>query len=330
MYINKCIAMAKTFILSDESINDRGYRILTSGIDLSRFKKNPVMLWMHRRDDGWDFSQVLPIGKWENVRIEDGKLLAEPVFDENDKFAMLIKNKVENDLIRGCSIGVNPVEFSTDSKDLEKGQTRATITKCEIYEASIVDMPSNKNTVRLLSATEQDDVPLIQKPANMAGKDENKFSFESESELMTFMKEKFNLAPAAGGTPTPDGGEENSEEFKFKSENSFLSWFKERFGLQPKTKKPENVEDPEKENHNSEEMETLSAELKQKNSELESLNSKIEELTTQIETLKKSPGAEDRKPNNPTDGGGDQKEDDSLDTYASAKSTWDAVNSVID
>lgn len=322
---------ALTFVLSDESINDRGFRIKTSGIDLKRFKKNPVMLWMHRRDNGFDLTQVLPIGKWENIRTEDGKLMADAVFDENDKFSMLIKNKVENKLIRGCSIGVNPIEFSTDENDLEKGQTRATITKCEVYEASIVDMPSNKNTVRLLSATDQDDVPLIQKPANMAGNDENKFSFKSESDLMAFMKEKFNLVPEAGN-PDPDtgNGEENSEEFKFKSENSFLSWFKEKFGLQPKTKKPESNEDPQPGNHGSDDVEKLTSDLKQKNSEIETLNSKIDELNSQIETLKGSPGAEDPKPNNPTDGGGGSGEDDSLKTYSSAKETWDAVNSIFD
>ena len=48
--------MSKSFILSEESINDRGFRVLTGGINLERFKKNPVMLWMHHRDHGYSIA----------------------------------------------------------------------------------------------------------------------------------------------------------------------------------------------------------------------------------------------------------------------------------
>ena len=63
--------MNKTFVVSDESVNSYGYTILTAGIDLSRFEKNPIMLLQH------DSKNI--IGKWENVRIEDNKLLADAV-----------------------------------------------------------------------------------------------------------------------------------------------------------------------------------------------------------------------------------------------------------
>lgn len=39
----------KTFVLSDESVNSYGFRVLTDGIALDNFKKNPVMLWNHTR-----------------------------------------------------------------------------------------------------------------------------------------------------------------------------------------------------------------------------------------------------------------------------------------
>ncbi len=311
--------MAKSFVLSDESINDRGYRILTNGINLDRFKKNPIMLWMHRRDDGWDLTQILPIGIWENIRKEDGKLLADPKFDENDKFAQLIKSKVENDLIRGCSSGINPVEFSSDPKDLEKGQTRATITKCELYEASIVDLPSNKNTVRLFSAAEEKEVPLLNNTTAMAEKKEEKqFSFKSEDELMSFMKEKFGFEPKAEEKKETS----EKEEFKFKNENSLLSWVKETFGLQPKAKKPEKKET---------DLSTDEKEVEQLKTDLQKKEGEVAELKTQIENLKNAPGADDKKTNQATDSKESNKnEDDSFKTYASAKETWDAVNKLVD
>ena len=60
----------KTFILHDETVNTQGFRMLTSGADLSVFKNNPVMLLNH---DDWD----LPIGRWENIRVEGTQILAE-------------------------------------------------------------------------------------------------------------------------------------------------------------------------------------------------------------------------------------------------------------
>lgn len=44
--------MSKRIILSDSSLNRYGYRVLTEGINLEAFKKNPVMLYMHLRDEG--------------------------------------------------------------------------------------------------------------------------------------------------------------------------------------------------------------------------------------------------------------------------------------
>lgn len=281
--------MAKSFILSEESINDRGYRIITNGINLARFKKNPVMLWMHRRDDGWDLTQVLPIGIWENIRKEDGKLLADPKFDENDKFSMLIKSKVENDLIRGCSAGINPVEFSSDPKDLEKGQTRATITKCEIYEASIVDMPSNKNTVRLFSsADETKEIPLIKNNTDMADlkKDEKQLTFKSAAELQTYMKENFGLEPKV---ETPEAIPE--KEFKFKSEDDARNWFQKLFGLEPKAKEKEKET----------ELSTDNKEVEQLKKDISDKDTEIENLKAQVKTLKKGPGAEDLKTTEETD-----------------------------
>ena len=42
----------KRIILSDSSLNRYGFRVLTSGMLIEAFKKNPVMLYMHFRDEG--------------------------------------------------------------------------------------------------------------------------------------------------------------------------------------------------------------------------------------------------------------------------------------
>lgn len=141
--------MPHTFVLSDESINRNGFRTLTDGINLDNFKKNPIMLFMHKRTSRWNDDNTLPIGIWENIRVENGKLLADPKFDEGDEFAVKIKNKVEGGFLKMASIGFEPIELSDDPKFLVKGQTRSTVTKCDLLEASIVDIGSNKNALKL-------------------------------------------------------------------------------------------------------------------------------------------------------------------------------------
>jgi len=142
--------MAKTFILSDESLNSYGFWVLTSGIDLKQFKKNPVMLWNHFRAYRGTTDEVLPIGKWENIRIENGQLKADAVFDQNDEFAKKIEAKVEAGIINMASIGMcPPFTFSEDKAYLKQGQTRATVIKCKLREASVSDIGSNDNALTL-------------------------------------------------------------------------------------------------------------------------------------------------------------------------------------
>lgn len=146
--------MAKSFVLSDESINSYGFRILTDGINLENFRKNPIMLWNHTRGYSDQENVILPIGKWENIRVQDKKLIADAVFDTDDDFAGKIAKKVEKGFINMTSVGIRIEEESSTAEHVLPGQTRKTITRCSLREASIVDIGSNANAVVLF---DQDD-----------------------------------------------------------------------------------------------------------------------------------------------------------------------------
>lgn len=133
------------FVLSDESVNSHGTWVKTEGIDLGRFEKNPVMLWSHD-------SSFPPIGRWENIRKEDGKLLADAVFDENDALAQALKGKVEQGLLKACSIGFYVKKYSSDECDIKPGQRYETIAESELLEASLCAVGSNANAMRLYNA----------------------------------------------------------------------------------------------------------------------------------------------------------------------------------
>lgn len=136
-----------TFILHDETVNTYGFRMLTAGANLDEFRKNPVMFINHA-----DYE--LPIGRWENIRIEGAQILADAVFDENDEQAVRVMKKVEDDFIRAASIGTWPPEELSDAPELKlEGQTMPTVTKWTVREASIVTIGANHNALAMYDRT---------------------------------------------------------------------------------------------------------------------------------------------------------------------------------
>lgn len=140
----------KRIVISDESINSYGFWVVTSGIELEAFLKNPVMLWNHNRDGHGTVDAQLPIGYWKDLRIENGVLTGEPVFDEKDPFAMKVKQKLESGILNACSMGFVPLEWSDDLEMLKEGQKVSTVTRCRLMEISICDIPANANATVVL------------------------------------------------------------------------------------------------------------------------------------------------------------------------------------
>ena len=141
--------MAYTFLLSDESVNSYGTRVLTNGIRLDDYKKNPVVLWNHIRAWSDKEDQVLPIGKVVKIWKDGDKLYGDIEFDSKDAFAIKVANKVEQGIIRACSVSISVVTTSEDEAVLVQGQTRPTVMESRLREVSVVDIPANKNCVRL-------------------------------------------------------------------------------------------------------------------------------------------------------------------------------------
>lgn len=124
-----------------------GFRVLTAGVDLSDFEKNPVMLWMHERADGT--ADKMPIGFWDELKHEGDEITGVPNFDDNDPVAMKLYHKVEHGTIRAASAGIIPVQLSNDPKDMLEGQKLPTYKKSKMKEASLVDIGSNGGAVAL-------------------------------------------------------------------------------------------------------------------------------------------------------------------------------------
>lgn len=142
----------KDVVVNTNSINCYGSRILTSGIDLSQFKKNPLLLFMHSRQYSKEY---LPIGLME-LRVENDQLIGTPYFDADDDFAKRIADKWEKGILRMCSGSFEPLETSTAPEHLLDGQRRATVTRSRLHEISIADIGGNDDALQLIDARRQE------------------------------------------------------------------------------------------------------------------------------------------------------------------------------
>lgn len=127
------------FLLLDDTRTTYGVTVLVDGVDTEQFEVNPVMFYQH---NDWN----MPVGRWENIRKESGKLLADAVFDEDDtnEDVKRMIRKVEKGFIKMASCGL--VDLVTAFNPLGDEYT---VTKCRLREASIVAIGGNHNAIRL-------------------------------------------------------------------------------------------------------------------------------------------------------------------------------------
>ena len=133
--------------ITDETLNCYGTWIRTEGVDLTQYQKNPVMLWMHWRG--------VIIGTIKDIRVENGEITGEPVFDEVREESKLAKQQWEKGSLRMGSPNFEVIEVSDDPALLKQGQRRPTITKCKLVEYSMVDIGGNDNNIRLTYANKE-------------------------------------------------------------------------------------------------------------------------------------------------------------------------------
>jgi len=132
----------KRYVVTNSNLNSYGYRVLTSGVDLTQFLKNPIVFWIHKKGD-----YKLPLGRAVDVRIEGDNITCAIDFTEADPFPLKIYNMMEDGTIGMMSLGAIPVELSTDAVDMLPGQTGPTVTKCKATEFSVADIGANDDAL---------------------------------------------------------------------------------------------------------------------------------------------------------------------------------------
>lgn len=126
------------FVVSDDVEDREGEVISTEGWKLENYKDYPVLLWSHNPNEPL-------IGHGTNLRYRTingkKKLTFQPKFHRKSELSRLVGDLVDEDWIRGVSVGFRPLE--------KEGNV---YTKQELLEISFVNVPANPNALSLATA----------------------------------------------------------------------------------------------------------------------------------------------------------------------------------
>ncbi|MDD4406281.1 MAG: hypothetical protein PHO36_16145 [Parabacteroides sp.] len=148
--------------ISNSTLNAYGTRVLTEGVDIEQYVKNPVLLYMHERGK--------VVGFMKDIKKEGDDITGEPVFDEVTDESKQYKKQWDKGSLRMVSPNFDIIELSSSPEDVLPGQARMTVSKSKLIEVSIVDIGGNDDNIRLtkdgaqlkLSADgNHDSLPLI-------------------------------------------------------------------------------------------------------------------------------------------------------------------------
>jgi hypothetical protein len=128
-------------ILSNETLNAKGFHVLNGTIDWNRYRKNPILL--RNPNTGEHYGE--PIGKIKNIRLEGGNWIGELVFGSSP-VARQAQKDYDDGILNGVSIfGI--------ARIVERNNRRVT-TLFDVWEISLVNIPANPDAVAIREGKE--------------------------------------------------------------------------------------------------------------------------------------------------------------------------------
>jgi len=145
------IIVNRKAIISNESVDRDGAVIVQKGINLDAFLKNPILLYNH--DSSVIIGKVLEIEKTANgLEISSIDFFD---FGQGHEKSFVVEQYREG-ILNAFSVGILIAK-----KDIRKTEKALYIDKCELYELSLVTIPSNRDAVvKLFERTENGEIKL--------------------------------------------------------------------------------------------------------------------------------------------------------------------------
>ena len=182
----------REFCLTDSSVNCYGYRLLTDGLEIDRYRP-PVGFLMHDRDKGVAV-------QWTDFRREGDAVFATPIV--NDALFPELVQQIEEGFINAASVGhIVALEVSDDPADKLPGQDGPTVKRWFPREISLVDIPGNYNALGRLY--DENDNVLHDLAAHLNNKNMNlkeifpDLQSEEETEVVKYLTALRNKALSA-------------------------------------------------------------------------------------------------------------------------------------
>ncbi|NBT57481.1 hypothetical protein EBT16_01740 [bacterium] len=135
-------AIHTDFVLSTNALNEYGFKLLTDGCDLGEFKKNPVGFHNHDSTHG-------VLVRWENVRIEGDKVLAQPAINLSHPRGARTEEEIRNGFLNAASVGGIKLFAHELRDDVQAGEPIIVGTKWAFKECSLVDLPANREAFKV-------------------------------------------------------------------------------------------------------------------------------------------------------------------------------------
>lgn len=151
-----------TVVCSTGDPDRMGDVIIQNGIDLTAYRKNPVVLWGHSAD--------VPIAKAIEINVKDGKLQATVQFppEGDDEDSDWVYGKIKAGIVNATSVGFIPKDYEPLDPKSPWGGFK--FLKSELLEFSFVSVPANAGCLIVgRSLLNSVDIPLLPSVARSNG-----------------------------------------------------------------------------------------------------------------------------------------------------------------
>ena len=137
--------MAATFVITSEDVDRVGDVVVTQGIYLGNFERNPVCPYSHQ-------ALIFPVGKWRDpegnctIRLEEKRAVGTVYFSQTYSEAATVFALVKEEILNATSIGFNPLVPPVRRDPDERGSAGIEVglyyPSVDLLEVSIVMVPA--------------------------------------------------------------------------------------------------------------------------------------------------------------------------------------------
>jgi hypothetical protein len=233
-------------VASTDTLDGHG-DIVEQSFDLKRYKKNPVVLFLHNAFgyfDGARPEDFLPIGKGENVKVTGGQLEARIVFasEKASPIAERIFHQFKEGSLNAVSIGFKPGKV-TRTENADTGKVTYRLANNELFEISVVPIPSNPDAVaKALHAAEREQLSrMAAQPAAASGANREKNMNEELQKALEAKAIAEQKALDANARAATAEGKVKSLETELETERTAHTKLKAE--LEPLTKRAQKAEE---------------------------------------------------------------------------------------